>query len=396
MRQRTEPFGRLASRLLRVRARTAVAASALVVFLVVAPSAGTGTLDETPPVVSYTIDAISGTNGWYRGSTHGSFVVVRWTVVDPESAFTTSGCEPAVRIDSPTTGTTRTCTATSDGGTTAVTTKTIKVDAEPPTGVTAAADRGPDYNGWYNHPVGVGWHGSDATSGIAGCTSVAFPSAGLNPAGIGGGCTDNAGNSASSTFALQYDATPPTIAGLSVRSTDGMNLVRWKSSSPSDVAVVKRIARGGRTESTLFNGAAAGFADKKIRDATEYRYSVQTFDQAGNASSVASILALPKALTLTKSAYVPRTAGAPVLHWRRARGASYYHVQLFRYGRRIFASWPLKTELRLRQHWRWKGRGYRLSPGTYSWYVWAGLGNRAAARYKLLGSARFTVPNDHR
>src|SRR5580765_6654178 len=79
--------------------------------------------DDTPPLVSYSIDGIVGTNGWYRGSANGNFVVVHWTVSDPESAIISStGCDPAIQILGPTLpgGTTRTCSATSLGGTNAV------------------------------------------------------------------------------------------------------------------------------------------------------------------------------------------------------------------------------------------------------------------------------------
>ena len=62
-----------------------------------APAASTVLLDDTPPSVTFTIDGINGTNGWYRGSTGGNFVVVHWSVNDPDSPISsTSGCEPAV------------------------------------------------------------------------------------------------------------------------------------------------------------------------------------------------------------------------------------------------------------------------------------------------------------
>ena len=72
--------------------------------------------------------------------------------------------------------------------------------------------------------------------------------------------------------------------------------------------------------------------------------------------------------------------------------ASYYHVQLFRNGKRILAVWPQKTQFALRTHWRWAGRQYRLAPGQYAWFAWAGFGARAAAHYKLLGHSTFIVP----
>src|SRR5437667_284541 len=181
-----------------------------------APAASPGLLDDTPPSVSYTIDGINGTNGWYRGSTGGNYVVVHWTVTDPDSPISsTSGCEPAVRIDGPNTGTTRTCTATSDGGTTAVTTKTIKIDATAPTGVTAAPARFPDANGWYRNPVTISWSGSDATSGPVSCTSLSYSGPDGGSIAPSGTCTDQAGNtSAPLTLPnpLKYDSTPPVFA----------------------------------------------------------------------------------------------------------------------------------------------------------------------------------------
>ncbi|HET7760705.1 MAG TPA: hypothetical protein VFK62_12330, partial [Gaiellaceae bacterium] len=125
---------------------------------------------DAPPVVTYTIDGTPGNNGWYVGSTSGPFIVVHWSVSG--TITSTSGCEPAVRVDDPSTGATLTCTATGDGGTTSVTTSPLYVDATAPTNVSASAARSPDHNGWFNAAVGISWSGSDPTSGIASCTSL--------------------------------------------------------------------------------------------------------------------------------------------------------------------------------------------------------------------------------
>src|SRR5256714_1128249 len=352
--------------------------------------------DTSPPTVSPTVTGIVGTNGWYRGSTGGNYVVLHWNFSDPGAVVDhTTGCEPAIRINGPSVGTTETCTAYlspyPDGGSVQWQ-KSIKIDSDAPTGVAATPSRGPDTNGWYNHALSVSWSGSDATSGIAGCTSAAYQAPDGAPASLSGGCTDVAGNSSSTSFAFQYDATPPQLSAVSVQSTDGANIVHWKSSTPNDVAAISRVARGSRSERSLFSGTAADFVDKKIQDGVEYRYNVRTFDQAGNASQARTVLALPKVVSLGKNAYTPRTAAQPILNWPARQGASYYHVQLFRNGKRILAVWPLKTELALRPHWRWAGRQYRLAPAQYAWFVWAGFGPRTAARYKLLGHSTFIVP----
>src|SRR5919198_2947863 len=187
--------------------------------LLIPPTAAS---DTSPPIVTYTIDGIVGTNDWYRGSSGGNYVVVHWAVSDPESPLTsTSGCEPAIQIPGPSTGTTRTCSATSSGGTTTVTTKLVKIDATPPV-VTAAASRSPDLNGWYNHSLTVSFSGSDATSGVASCSSSVPYSGPDNPgAAIYGTCTDNAGNLGSGALSFQYDATQPTsVQGALSRQPD--------------------------------------------------------------------------------------------------------------------------------------------------------------------------------
>lgn len=84
------------------------------------------------PIVKYSISGIRGANGWYRGSRAGDYVVLRWTVRDP-GAFVifTSGCHKEI-IKGPDSGSTRTCVAWSDNGRSSMTTKLIKIDADPP------------------------------------------------------------------------------------------------------------------------------------------------------------------------------------------------------------------------------------------------------------------------
>ena len=367
---------------------TAVALLLLVVAVPIAVAA-----DNTPPVVTYSIDGITGTNSWYRGSTHGNFIVVHWTISDPESAIISTTCEQYVQVSGPNTGTTRHCAATSEGGTTAIDTKVLKVDATPPTGVSASLSRGPDFKGWYNHPVGVSWHGGDATSGIASCGTVMYAGPDRSAASVASGCTDKAGNSTSAPISLSYDATAPVLSKLAVASRAGSNLVRWASTSAAaDDIVVQRRARGGKSESVVFRGKASSFTDRKIAPSLEYTYAVRSFDQAGNGSKRALVVGLPKVLTLGKTLYVPRAAGKPILRWPRVRDARYYHVQLFRGSKRIFVAWPRNHQLGLPAAWRLAGHRYQLGPGRYRWYAWAGLGARSFARYRTIGSAQFIVP----
>ena len=298
----------------------------------------------------------------------------------------------AVPVPGDTAGTTRTCWAKSIGGTTTAVTGQLKIDATPPTGVTAKFSRGPDYHGWYNHPVTIGWGGTDATSGIAGCSSLTYGGPENGAATVNGGCTDMAGNTAGSTAHLAYDATPPVLSEVRERSTATADKLVWSSSSASDRVVVLRAVRGRKGQTTVFDGSAGKFNDSKIHAGAQYLYTVQSIDEAGNASNVVSIAGLPKVLTLQKTPFVPRAAQSPILRWRRVSGAAYYNVQLYRGSKRIYAAWPRMHQAGLPPTWKWSGHRFRLTPGRYHWYVWAGFGPRTLARYHFVGSARFVIP----
>lgn len=351
----------------------------------------TGSAQASDPI-TYTIDGTPGTNGWYRGSSLGNFVRVHWSInVDVLDA---SQCGSPMKVAGPTTGAVATCTVTlTNGNPLTWKTSPIKIDADPPTGIAAQLSRGPDYNGWYNHPVGVSWGASDATSGVASCTSLTYSGPDSSSAGLTGSCTDNAGNSAAASTVLDYDATAPVLGKVRVDSKTSSDLVHWASTSPADTAVVERWARGHDDKrQTLFRGSGSAFSDGKVAPGLEYSYAVQTFDQAGNASQRIVVAGLPKVLLLGKTGYVPRAATKPILRWSRVSGARYYNVQLFRGSKRIFAAWPAKNQLGLPAGWRWNGKRDRLSAGKYRWYVWAGFGARSFARYRTVGSAQFIVP----
>jgi Tol biopolymer transport system component len=80
--------------------------------------------DDTPPVLSGIATGAQGPGGWFTGD-----VTVTWTAVDEQSAITAS-CGPATQTTD-TAGTTFTCIATSEGGST-VASVVVKRDTTPP------------------------------------------------------------------------------------------------------------------------------------------------------------------------------------------------------------------------------------------------------------------------
>jgi len=264
----------------------------------------------------------------------------------------------------------------------------------PPT-ITLNVSGQPGDNGWYRSDVSLSWAVSDSTgiSSSSGCEPRV-----LTSDTEGTTLTCSASNNAkpplsnSVSVTIKIDRVAPRLSDVSVTPGDGRNLLRWRSTSRSDTLRIDRSLRRGKAKPELFRSLRGdSFTDTSIRNGREYVYTLMSRDQAGNHSKGVSLLAMPKVLTLEKLTYLPRVSVSPILRWRAAAGASYYHVQLFRGGKRILAAWPRGPQLALGSTWSWSGHRYRLDRGTYRWYVWAGFGSRSSARYKPLGTAAFAA-----
>jgi hypothetical protein len=70
-----------------------------------------------------------------------------------------------------------------------------------------------------------------------------------------------------------------------------------------------------------------------------------------------------------------------VFVWPAAKGALYYKVQFFRWGKEVFEALPSAPRLGLPVRWVYKGRRLRLVPGTYSWRVLPAFGSRVHPHY---------------
>ena len=331
--------------------------------------------------ITLVITGTLGTNGWYTSN-----VTVNWVVT---GAANSSGCD-AKTLTADTSGVTLTCSASNlDGTSSATKSRTFKIDKTPPV-VTATPARPADKNGWYNHPLAVKFSGTDATSGVGACTSVSYAGPDDASAAVSGSCTDVAGNTGTSKFALEYDATPPSLARLSVKAGDRTAKLAWTVSADTrTIEVVRRPGARGAAKTMIYRGRATAFQDRRLAIGTRYRYTVKALDQAGNAASKAA------ALTATGPLLSPlpgdRVSSAPLLTWTPVSGARYYNLQLVR-GKKILSVWPRRPRFRLPRSWTFEGNRYELSPGTYHWYVWPGYGSRSSSKYgRLLGGSSFTV-----
>jgi hypothetical protein len=145
--------------------------------------------------------------GWYTTSVTVAF---SW---DPTGVTQTQNCDTNT-VSSDTTGWSSTCVVTYSNGSSSQLGVTIKKDSTPPTVAGGSPSRGPDSNGWYNHPVGINFNGTDATSGIASCSGPSYGGPDTASASFSGTCTDQAGNTSSpaSFGPIRYDATPPSVS----------------------------------------------------------------------------------------------------------------------------------------------------------------------------------------
>jgi hypothetical protein len=122
---------------------------------------GAPAADTTPPVIAPLVGGTAGDNGWYRSN-----VTVNWNVTDAESDISASqGCGQTT-VTRDTTGTTFTCTATSEGGTSSASV-TIKRDTIAPIAVVLSPLPGLVYE--RNQRIPALYLCLDVPSGIAQC-----------------------------------------------------------------------------------------------------------------------------------------------------------------------------------------------------------------------------------
>jgi hypothetical protein len=358
--------------------RRLVYLSALVGLLILAPAA-TG----APPIISVTISGTLGLNGWYRSN-----VTVNWQV---EGETSSVGCDTqTLSVDTPLTKLTCSAENTPDG-TSASQTVSIKIDKTPPT-AGGLAERPPNASGWYTTPLTVSFAGTDATSGIASCSSTRYAGPDNAAAAVTGSCSDVAGNVSGGSILFRYDVTPPSLGAVRAALRNRSVQLSWRPSADTlIVEVVRSPGRGGQGETMVYRGSETGYLDTGLTVGRTYQYRVSGFDEAGNkAEHTFSVVATGALLSPAPGA---RLASPPRLVWTPARGATYYNIQIIIRGRKVLSAWPTRPSFRLRRTWLYKGRRYRLRPGVYRWYVWPGYGRISAARYarRALGSSTFVV-----
>jgi hypothetical protein len=215
--------------------------------------------------------------------------------------------------------------------------------------------------------------------------------------------TDAAGNSDLTAAAYSWqvqvfapvDKTPPgNVRGL--KRTVGYGLLEMAWGLPPDVdfdhvRVLLSTSPKTPPRKVVYAGKATRYLNRSFKNGTYYRYSIVSYDHAGNASHGLSVVVAASAMLSS-----PRDGSVvhspPLFRWRAINKASFYNVQLYLGGRKVLSSWPSTARLRLGRTWAYEGQNVSLKKGTYHWYVWPGFGPRLKGRYgQLLGESTFRV-----
>ena len=357
--------------------------AARIVALAACLAALPATASAALPTIDYTLTGPVGLDGWYVGP-----VKIDW-IVNADDA----SCPAVETLRDDTPAIQRSCTAGTVDGTTTVTTKVIKIDQTPPAGVLATAQRPPDHGAFYTAPLAVAWSGTDATSGIASCTTTNYAGPDATTAAPTGTCRDRAGNaSAPVPLPFSYDATAPALTDVAATvAPDRSATLRW---TPGADAQSVTVARGA---TVLLNAAPATtrtLTDGPLAPATTNTYTITVADAAGNATSATATATAPALATTTAATKgKAKAATLPVLSWKRQVRAGYYNLQLFRNGHKLLSAWPKVNHYTLKATWRYRGHTYKLTSGRYRWYVWPGYGPRTRHRYgRLHAKGALTYP----
>ncbi|MDX6474629.1 MAG: hypothetical protein QOH95_140, partial [Gaiellaceae bacterium] len=170
-----------------------------------APATFSFKYDATAPSVTALLSRVADRAGWYNHAVDVSF-----SGTDATSSGVT--CDAATTFGGPDTSHALVAGSCSDAaGNSASGSVGFSYDATGPV-VTPTPARAANAAGWYRAPVSVSFGGADALSGNATCDGpVSYGGPDTTAKTLTGNCTDVAGNTASGSFTVHYDATAPTV-----------------------------------------------------------------------------------------------------------------------------------------------------------------------------------------
>lgn len=191
------------------------------------------------------------------------------------------------------------------------------------------------------------------------------------------------------------DHTPPgNVTRLRRAVGYGVLQLAWARPSDADfdhVGVFVSTSAKSPARAPVYQGAASAYVEKQFRNGFYYRFTVVSYDHAGNASRGTSTVVAANALLRSPGdGAVVRTP--PRLTWNAVPRAIFYNAQLYYGAKKVLSTWPRRPRVQVGRAWSYAGRRFGLNKGLYRWYVWPAFGPRSRSRYgQLLGQATFRV-----
>jgi Bacterial Ig-like domain len=191
------------------------------------------------------------------------------------------------------------------------------------------------------------------------------------------------------------DHTPPGNVRTLNRSVGyGRLRLAWRLPTDADfdhVGLFVSTSAKAPARAAVYQGAASAYTVNHFRNGFYYRYTVVSYDRAGNASvGVSTVVPASALLRSPSDGAIARTP--PHLLWEAVPRARFYNVQLYYGSHKVLSTWPRRPRVRLGKRWSYAGGRFTLKAGVYRWYVWPAFGPRARIRYgQLLGQATFRV-----
>jgi hypothetical protein len=192
------------------------------------------------------------------------------------------------------------------------------------------------------------------------------------------------------------DTTPPAAVVAAQPSVSYRRLtLTWTPSADTDHVVIFRFTSEKQvTGVPVYSGTAHRYQERKFDNGSYHRYTIVSYDKAGNASPGGAVFVItPSALLSTPGhGAVVRARHPSMLRWKRVPGARYYNVQLYRGGHKVLSAWPVAARFHLNRAWTYQRHHFRLKRGTYTWYVWPSMKPLPHVAYgPLVGQSSFVV-----
>jgi hypothetical protein len=192
------------------------------------------------------------------------------------------------------------------------------------------------------------------------------------------------------------DTTPPAAVSSPQRSVSYRRLtLAWTPSADTDHVVIFRFTSEKQvTGASVYSGPAHRYHERNFENGRYHRYTIVSYDKAGNASPGGPVFVVPASALLSspRDGAVVRARHASTLRWRPVPGARYYNVQLYRGGHKVLSAWPVHARFHLSRAWTYQSHDFRLRRGTYTWFVWPSMKPLPHVAYgPIVGQSSFVV-----